>query len=329
MLQKLGLKTVGVEIDKTGVIQVEKMTTMKIYGALFFVLFLSQTVSVGIPVGIQLAQKRMWTANDFEIGKRLGVGAHGTVYKARDKDNPNNVVALKAIRKAWFAKSKTKNRILREIEIQFHFRHPNIMRLYGFFYDEAYIYMVLEFAGKGTLSQELHKRKFFSEMRAATYIATVARALLYCHEKHVIHRDLKPGNVLVDEQGQLKLADFGLSLHTFSRKNSIAGTIEYLAPEMVREELFDASVDIWSLGVMCYEFLYGDTPFYAEELPDIYKRIKQLDLKFPSIPVISSNAKDLITKMLIKNASRRLSLHGVLEHSWIQENALPSGIFRR
>nr|ABK95325.1 unknown [Populus trichocarpa] len=108
----------------------------------------------------------------------------------------------------------------------------------------------------------------------------------------------------------------------------MCGTLDYLPPEMVQSVEHDASVDIWSLGVLCYEFLYGIPPFEAKEHSDTYKRIVQVDLKFPPKPIVSSAAKDLISQMLVKDSVERLPLHKLLEHPWIVQNVDPSGIFR-
>ncbi|WRX33320.1 Protein kinase domain - like 10 [Theobroma cacao] len=190
------------------------------------------------------------------------------------------------------------------------------------------VYLILEYAAKGELYKELQKCKYFSERRAATYVASLARALIYCHGKHVIHRDIKPENLLIGAQGELKIADFGWSVHTFNRRRTMCGTLDYLPPEMVENVEHDASVDIWSLGVLCYEFLYGVPPFEAKEHSDTYRRIMQVDLKFPPKPIVSSAAKDLISQMLVKDSSQRLPLHKLLEHPWIVQNADPSGIYR-
>ncbi|KAL8137096.1 hypothetical protein V2J09_003097 [Rumex salicifolius] len=96
----------------------------------------------------------------------------------------------------------------------------------------------------------------------------------------------------------------------------------------VESEEHDSSVDIWSLGILCYEFLYGVPPFEAEEHSDTYRRIVQVDLKFPPTPMTSSGAKDLISQMLVKDSAKRLPLHKLLEHPWIVQNADPSGKFK-
>ncbi|CAK7353112.1 unnamed protein product [Dovyalis caffra] len=251
------------------------------------------------------AEKKRWTLNDFDIGKPLGRGKFGHVYLAREKRS-NHIVALKVLFKSQLQQSQVEHQLRREVEIQSHLRHPNILRLYGYFYDQKRVYLILEYAAKGELYKELQKCKYFSERRAATYVASLARALIYCHGKHVIHRDIKPENLLIGAQGELKIADFGWSVHTFNRRRTMCGTLDYLPPEMVESVEHDASVDIWSLGVLCYEFLYGVPPFEAKEHSDTYRRIVQVDLKFPLKPIVSSAAKDLISQSI--NGSHQFSI---------------------
>ncbi|KAG0470750.1 hypothetical protein HPP92_017450 [Vanilla planifolia] len=283
-------------------------------------------------LGMEIASKvsieeKRWTLNDFEIRKPLGRGKFGHVYLAREKKS-NHIVAIKVLFKSQLKQSQVEHQLRREVEIQSHLRHPNILRLYGYFYDQTRVYLILEYANKGELYKELQKCKYFSERRAATYIASLARALIYLHGKHVIHRDIKPENLLLGVQGEVKIADFGWSVHTFNRRRTMCGTLDYLPPEMVESVEHDASVDIWSLGVLCFEFLYGVPPFEAKEHSDTYRRIVEVDLKFPPKPTVSSSAKDLISQMLVKESSQRLPLIKLLEHPWIIQNADPSGIYR-
>eukprot|EP01052_Picozoa_sp_SAG31_P014877 SAG31_NODE_939_length_10873_cov_5.403843_8_plen_207_part_00 len=202
-------------------------------------------------------------------------------------------------------------------------RHPNILRLYGYFYDATRVYLILEFAAKGELYKELQKAKMFTEQRAANYIHQIAGALRYCHSKHVIHRDIKPENLLVGIKGDIKIADFGWSVHApTSRRTTLCGTLDYLPPEMVEGRDHDVSVDIWSLGVLTYEFLVGSPPFEAQGHSETYRRIAKVDLRFPSH--VSPDARDLISKLLVKDPTKRLSLDNVLIHPWITKQAAGS-----
>lgn len=119
---------------------------------------------------------------------------------------------------------------------------------------------------------------------------------MYCHTKKVIHRDIKPENLLVGLMGDLKIADFGWSVHApSSRRSTLCGTLDYLPPEMVEGKLHDEKVDLWSLGVLLYEFLVGKPPFEAEGQDATYRRIRRVDLHFP--PHVTEGARDLISKV--------------------------------
>ncbi|XP_031269669.1 serine/threonine-protein kinase Aurora-3 isoform X1 [Pistacia vera] len=236
---------------------------------------------------------RQWSLKDFEIGKPLGKGKFGRVYLAREVKS-KYIVALKIIFKEQIEKYRIHHQLRREMEIQTNLLHPNILRLYGWFHDDERIFMILEYAYGGELYRELRKKGHFTEKQAATYIASLTHALAYCHEKHVIHRDIKPENLLLDHEGRLKIADFGWSVQSKSKRNTMCGTLDYLAPEMVENKAHDYAVDNWTLGILCYEFLYGAPPFEAESQNDTFKRIVNVDLIFPSTPSISSEAKNLI-----------------------------------
>eukprot|EP00731_Ephydatia_muelleri_P026981 Em0018g1081a len=265
------------------------------------------------------AEKKRWSLEDFDIGKPLGRGKFGSVYLAREKKT-KFVVALKVLFKSQLQKAQVEHQLRREIEIQSHLRHPNILRLYGYFYDSIRVYLILEYAPQGELYKQLQKETKFTEKRSATYIAQLADALMYCHSKKVIHRDIKPENLLVSLKGDLKIADFGWSVHApSSRRSTLCGTLDYLPPEMVENRRHDEKVDLWGLGVLCYEFLVGKPPFEAPTSEETHKRISKVDLQFPSH--VSPGARDLISKLLKHDPQKRLPLSEVLKHTWILENA--------
>ncbi|GFR41623.1 hypothetical protein Agub_g2350 [Astrephomene gubernaculifera] len=274
------------------------------------------------------ATEPRWTINDFDIGKPLGKGKFGNVYLAREK-RTQYIVALKVLFKSQLQQSNVEHQLRREIEIQAHLRHPNILRLYGYFYDKEKVYLILEYAERGELYKELVRLHRFDERTAATYILSLARALDYCHSHHVIHRDIKPENLLVGGTGELKISDFGWSVHAPSnRRKTLCGTLDYLPPEMVEGQEHTTAVDNWSLGVLTYEFLFGGPPFEAPGHQDTYKRIVRLDLRFPEQPQVSAEAKAFIRKLLVKDARQRLPLSEVQNDPWIRANADPAMLAR-
>lgn len=223
---------------------------------------------------LAVSQQRQWTLHDFELGHPLGKGKFGRVFVARTKapaapGAPSGyIIALKALYKDEIRKEGLELQVRRELEIQMNLRHPHVLRLHGFFHDEGRIFMMLEFAGKGELYKIMSKLPDcrFDEDVAAKLTAQMTDALAYLHHKNVIHRDIKPENLLMDLKGDLKVADFGWSVHApTTRRTTMCGTLQYLAPEMVEKTEHDETVDLWSLGVLIYEFLYGSPPF---EHPD-------------------------------------------------------------
>lgn len=150
----------------------------------------------------------------------------------------------------------------------------------------------------------------------------MALALRYLHRKHVIHRDIKPENLLIGMKGELKIADFGWSVHAPNmRRTTLCGTLDYLAPEMVEGRDHNEKVDLWSLGVLCYEFLVGVPPFETDGYQQTYRRIAKVDLQIPDY--VSPEAKDLITKLLQHDCDKRLPLDAVLRHPWITKYNTP------
>jgi aurora kinase len=234
----------------------------------------------------------------FEIGKPLGKGKFGRVYLAKERSS-GWICALKVLHKSELQQGKVEKQVRREIEIQSNLRHPNVLRLYGHFHDSKRVFLILEFAGKGELYKHLRKEHRFPEWKAAQYIAQMAAALKYLHSKHVMHRDIKPENILVGVHGEIKISDFGWSVHApNNRRQTMCGTLDYLPPEMLKpgssDNFYNEKVDLWSLGVLTYEFLVGEAPF--EDTPIMtQRRIARGDMTVPSF--VSAEAKDLIQRV--------------------------------
>ncbi len=244
----------------------------------------------------------------FEIAKPLGKGKFGRVYLAKERST-GFVCALKVLHKSELQQGKVEKQVRREIEIHSNLRHPNIIRFYGHFHDSKRVFLILEFAGKGELYKHLRKENKFPEWKAAQYIAQMAAALKYLHKKHVMHRDIKPENILVGIHGEIKISDFGWSVHApNNRRNTMCGTLDYLPPEMIKpgsqENFYNEKVDLWSLGVLTYEFLVGEAPF--EDTPVMtQRRIARGEMTVPKF--VSPEAKDLIERVSLVSAEARFS----------------------
>lgn len=283
---------------------------------------------------LAVPQQRQWSLLDFELGHPLGKGKFGRVFVARTKPSktPNGapasgyIIALKALYKDEIRKEGLELQVRRELEIQMNLRHPHVLRLHGFFHDEGRIFMMLEFAGKGELYKIMSKipNNHFDEQTAAKLTAQMTDALAYLHHKNVIHRDIKPENLLMDLKGDLKVADFGWSVHApTTRRTTMCGTLQYLAPEMVEKTEHDETVDLWSLGVLIYEFLYGAPPFEHPDPDEQKQRIRKVRYSFPKdrngrdlIPVL---AQEIISGLLKYRGADRMPLNQVLLSSWMQK----------
>jgi len=264
---------------------------------------------------------RYHTIDDFEIGRPLGKGKFGNVYLARRKLD-HFIVALKILHKNQLRRNKCEYNLKREIEIQMHLRHPNILCMYRWFWDDRKIYLILEFAPGGELFKYIQSRpkRRLDEKEAATFMYQMIRALSYCHAKGVIHRDIKPENLLLGVNNELKIADFGWSVHAPSKaRKTMCGTLDYLPPEMVQRKVYNEKVDYWCIGILLYEFLVGSAPFEAADNEATYRKIIHDEVKFPDY--VSAEARDLVEQLLQKDPSKRISLDEAIKHPWIIANA--------
>ncbi|WKY02536.1 hypothetical protein Q1695_016088 [Nippostrongylus brasiliensis] len=277
----------------------------------------SNTSEAGDGSGSTLAttRKQSWMIEDFEIGRPLGKGKFGSVFMARSKEE-RVVVALKVMFKDQIRKHHVQHQVKREIEIQYHLRHPNILRLRGYFHDQCRVYIILEYADAGELYSRLKKKGRLEEIEAGRYVRQLADALNYCHAKGVIHRDIKPENILLDGKGNVKIADFGWAVvSNQSRRETVCGTLDYLPPEMLNGKTHDHTVDNWAVGILLYEMLVGRPPF---EYPDQNQTLQAImSCRFMIPPFVREGPSDLIRKLVVREPCLRLSLTGVLEHPWV------------
>ena len=269
-------------------------------------IFASQAVEGGLRAK---SISRKMCAADFENLRCLGKGSFGTVHLVKQHAS-GRLFAQKQFKKASLTvhkrlveQTRTERSILESVN-----RHPFVVKLYYAFQDQEKLYLILEYAQGGELFHHLQMERMFSAECAAFYMAEMVLALSHLHHNvRVIYRDLKPENCLLDAEGHLLLTDFGLSkvaLEDEERANSILGTIEYMAPEVVRGDAYDFAVDWWSLGAIGFDMMTGSPPFGGNNHAKIQQNILKQKLNFPYY--LGPDAKDLLTRLLRKEPSKRL-----------------------
>jgi len=253
----------------------------------------------------------------YKLGKELGSGAFSIV-KEGTKKSSNESFAIKIVTKAKLSE-EDETALKDEITVLKEMKHTNIIMLYEVFEERDFYYLVTEKMSGGELFDRIVQKSYYNEKEARDTCAVVFQAIQYCHSKHIIHRDIKPENILIGLKDTLKIADFGWAVHApSSRRGTFCGTLDYLPPEMVKNNRYHSRVDIWGLGVLLFEFLVGKPPFEDNSEKGTYKRIKTGTPVFP--PNLSREAKDLISRLLAKDPKDRITLAQCLEHPWVALN---------
>lgn len=263
--------------------------------------------------------------DDFVILKVIGRGVMGKVLLVKHKIT-QKLYALKSIHKQWIIShgqirfTQSERAILAAFRECFNTFHNEedaevskfFIRLHASFQTETEIFYVLDYHSGGDLASIMGQESRLGEAKAKFFAAEIAVGLGLLHAQGIIYRDLKPENVLIDEQGHVVLTDFGLSkilkppgCDTEAKTSTFCGTAEYLAPELLNGELYGQSVDWWSYGTMLYEMITGITPYWSEVPTTMYRRILYDPvLDFPTY--VSPAARDLITKVMLRCAIEAL-----------------------
>jgi fused-like protein len=255
---------------------------------------------------------------NYVILEHVGEGSFGKVYKARRK-NTGFTVAMKMIQKHGKSEKDIKN-LRQEIGILRTLNHDNIILMFDAFETDRDFCVVTEYA-QGELFDILQDDKRLPEKTVQQIAKQLVRALHYLHSNRIIHRDMKPQNVLIGSNGRIKLCDFGFARAMSNNTivlTSIKGTPLYMSPELVKEQPYDASSDLWSLGVILYELYVGQPPFYTNSIYSLINHIVKDPVKYPSD--ISKEFKSFLQGLLQKNPSKRLNWPHLLDHPFVRES---------
>lgn len=255
--------------------------------------------------------------DDLKVLGTLGKGSFGHVQLVQDKSG--NVYALKGVNKKQIVETQQQSHIMSEKWALCQLKHPFIIRLFATFRSVNKLYFLLEPALGGELFTFLRKRKLFTEDWSRFYAGCVVLAFEYMHSKDILYRDLKPENLLMGDDGFLKVTDFGFAKKVVGKTWTLCGTPDYLAPEIVASKGHGKGVDYWTLGVLIYEMIASYPPFYDEDPMQTYAKIVEGTVKYPSH--FSQNAKLLISQLLHPNTTQRLGCtvdgaRGIKSHKW-------------
>ncbi|XP_046832578.1 serine/threonine-protein kinase polo isoform X2 [Vespa crabro] len=253
-------------------------------------------------------------------------GGFARCYEIRESKS-HHVFAGKIVSKSIMTKSNQREKMTQEIAIHQSLNHRNIVGFYGFFDDAQNIYIILELCRKRSM-MELHKRrKALSECETRYYMKQILEGVHYLHQNRIIHRDLKLGNLFLNDDLQVKIGDFGLATrleHDGERKKTLCGTPNYIAPEILTKAGHSYEVDVWSIGCIMYTLLVGKPPFETSTLKETYNRIKQVQYKTPSH--LSKPAMTMITSMLQGTPSKRPPVSKLIKDIFFTSGHLPTSL---
>lgn len=275
----------------------------------------------------EIIEEKYIKQNGEEVIKRykrlqfLGKGGFAKCYEFECLNN-NKIFAVKIVAKSTINKSSAKQKLKSEIKIHKSLFHKHIVKFEHVFEDNDHVYILLELCKNKTLSDVMKKRKIINEFEARYYLSQILKAVNFMHKNKIIHRDLKLGNLFLDDGMNIKIGDFGLAtIIEFSGqlRYTVCGTPNYIAPEILEGKNSGHSyeVDIWAIGVILYTMLIGKPPFETEDVKETYKRIKNIDFSYPSNIYISEDAKDIINKLLKLNPSERLKIEEIKQHPFM------------
>lgn len=274
--------------------------------------------------GARRRQKK-FGLSEFKFIKVLGKGSFGKVLLAERKDT-DEIYAIKILKKETVLQDDDVECTMIERRVlALSAGHPYLTALHSSFQTADRLFLVMEYVNGGDLMFQIQKARKFDEKRSRFYASEVVLALQYLHRHGVIYRDLKLDNVLLDKDGHIKLADFGMCKEGMTPggyTNTFCGTPDYIAPEILQEKPYGFSVDWWALGVLMYEMMAGQPPFEADNEDDLFESILHDDVLYPVW--LSKEAVSILKGFMTKNCVKRLGCtasgeQSILEHPFFRE----------
>ncbi|XP_039971075.1 serine/threonine-protein kinase ULK3 [Bactrocera neohumeralis] len=264
---------------------------------------------------------------DYDLLEKLGVGSYSTVYKARHKKE-RSYHAIKIVEMSTLSDSSREN-LITEIRLLRSLNHKYIVTLQDFFWDDKKIYIVLEFCNAGNLSAFIRSKKSLPEATCRFFLRQLAAAVQYMRANDICHFDLKPQNLLLTRNPNviLKVADFGFAQHLKLGEinQQLKGSPLYMAPEIVRKHQYDAKADLWSIGVILYECLFGKAPYTSKSIEELLQRIRNAEkITIPANASISNECHDLLCRLLEHDPAKRISFDSFFAHPFIDLKTLPT-----
>ena len=247
----------------------------------------------------------------------IGKGSFSRIFKALDIVK-KNIVAVKCVKLKKIT-PQCKKLLISEISLLKSINHPNIIKCLDHFITDSMIYIVLEYCPKGDFSIFL-QNNHLEENEVKLYFLQLIEAVKYLRDNKIMHRDIKPTNILISSNNKLKLSDFGLAKRYQKPSllsETICGSPLYMAPELLFQKQYTNTCDVWSLGIVLYEMLFKNVPFEANTLPELKKKLIHNSLEITNI---TENCKDLLRRLLEKDERNRISWEELFNHEWLSKN---------